>query len=371
MDIKITPSFRILFALLLLLSQSFLLLSNGFSTNQEESVTDPADLCLTNKVFSFPRGTSTMFLHHIWLEEIYVYFLHIELVTEHACDLNITLTCPDDTTNHIFSARLDWNEGFSTSYDIPIGLHFTGNYSFQFDIDADEVLNLYIKLEKQHQCLENIVPNVATESALYKVMRFQDKMEIRQSVRLKTDWMYRIYIQRVTPIAIQEDSEIKVDFYLESPNNLSYRILNDHTVPFYTEALLCHFGTAYEGLYRVNVKVLSKVEYVNIAYAIVSLHQISDMCPANNTGIVQIVDENHGDSGNTNCTEGCDSSNSTDPNSNLNETSIGDPNNPFGAIYSVPLDATLGIIAGVLIAVCAVIVVVVRSLNKNKQKLDI
>ncbi len=366
--IKVACKLAIALTVLLLVSHSILLVINGVAQDTGSEVNDQ---CLPDKIYAFPRGENTLYLNDLWLEEKFVYYLHIESVTEHVCTLDVTLTYPDGNPNHVFSARMGWGDGLYKSYDIPMGMHYTGNYSFRFDVDAEESLNLLIKLEKRHMCLENIVPNVASEAPLYKVMRFQDKMEVRQSARLKSDTMYRVYLQRVTPVADPELSDVMVDFYFESPDNISYRIFNDHVAPFYTQALLCHFGTATEGLYRVRVKVVSKVEFINVAYAIVEYGPISSMCVANNTGEVQIVDESHKDEGGVNCTEGdCDSSNSTSDDSTLNATDI-DPNNPFGATYEVPVDGSLIILGGVLIAVCAVVYIVFRGVKRNQQKLQV
>jgi hypothetical protein len=234
---------------------------------------------LIDKVYTFFTPEDELIFPEVYLEKEFTYTLWIEVVTPHNCTMNITLWDPDTMEFDIFHADLiqdDWRE-------IPFGTAFQGIYAIRFEVISINNINIYIRLEKGEQCLEEKVPSqLFNRKIFYRITRFTNGMSIVHHVELDTDVSYRCYIERVSSISLLNDSEVSVDYYFYDPNDIDFKIYYNITLPKVNELNYFNFGTAKAGIYIINLTVHCSVQAVNIAYTICWDYRIAD--PTNNTG---------------------------------------------------------------------------------------
>jgi len=95
---------------------------------------------------------------------------------------------------------------------------------------------------------------------------------------LKTDVSYKFHIGRVSAIGGEPISrEVGAYYDLTDPEGVEFTIYVNETMESVGEVLHFNFGTAIGGVYTVKIKIVCKVEVVNVAYAIAEDHSISSV----------------------------------------------------------------------------------------------
>ncbi|MFX0167322.1 MAG: hypothetical protein ACFE9V_18515 [Candidatus Hodarchaeota archaeon] len=279
---------KIVRKVLLFLIFTFFLCSFGIFNNAD-NLTDrdnlsTSDLILPDKVYAFLAPSDTLTFEGVPLQKHYKYYLWVEIVTPHNCTLTITLWDPEGMQFDIFENDLFYDPDLGRYYEIPFGTALEGNYTIEFSVIASENLNLYIRIERGPKCLYDIIPLEEIEDMeLYKVTRFSNGMSISHNVTLRTDYLYKFYVGRVSAISFKEDNEHNLDYFIYDPNNLEYKIyLNDSLSPI-NEVDTFMFGMATEGIYMISITIYNEVYYSNIAYAIIEHHKISHVIDPNQT----------------------------------------------------------------------------------------
>jgi len=299
MDIKkfvITLFFLMILMNLVLFST----MSNSSVINEEnpaqvQSITDPKksdELPLTDKVYNFTAPNDRLSFDN-YFDKHYMYNIHIELVTPHACTMNITLLDHDDKLFDIFDAPMFYTPEFGRCYDIPFGTVDSGLFTLTFETSSTLNFNLHILIEKEVKCLyDKMDPKYTSDEALefYDVERFYNGRDISEPIHLETDEMYKFYIGRVSAITIAESADIRVDYTITCPDGLLYVIYSNNILAGVDGISSFDFGTALEGTYTLQITIhimdvqdIEEPEWVNVAYAVSDDYTIGDAEDVNTT----------------------------------------------------------------------------------------
>lgn len=242
-------------------------------------------ITIVDKVYTFLAPDDVLFFKDMALKEDYTYYIYVEVVTPHSCELNITLWDPQSRHYDMFSSNLLYAIQGYESAEIPFGTALEGNYTFLFSMELNVNLNLYIRIEEGDLCLrDKIPPGDWSKMMFYRVTKFDDGTYIEHNVQLKSDTSYRFYFGRVSPIAAFENNKVHICNNITDPQDVEFNIYTNHTLAPIDEIQDYRFGTSIGGVYVIELQVQSEVEYVNLAYAIIEDYAISDLNDNNQTG---------------------------------------------------------------------------------------
>ena len=264
------------------------LLSNKYrinvnsNENGELTLTDApkanSEELLVDKVFTFLAPSDIQQFEDLYLYTGINYYVLVEIVTPHNCEINVTVVDPDSDIYQIFKTEVNISQG-DQWFEIPFGTALSGNYTFIFSVIAELNLNVYVKIsfDIEDKCLYDIMsPEVIANLKLYQINKFLTESVVEHNIMLKTDVSYKFYIGRVSAIGGEPISqEVGVDYDLTDPNDINFIIYRNDTVGNVGTVLHFNFGTAVGGVYTVKIKIYCKVDVVNIAYAIAEDYSIS------------------------------------------------------------------------------------------------
>jgi hypothetical protein len=206
------------------------------------------------------------------------YFVLLEVVTPHNCEINVSIMDPEADVYDIFRTEVNISQG-DQWYEIPFGTAIPGNYTFVFSVIAALNLNVYIKIhfDREDKCLYDIIaPEFINNMELYRVNKFFDGTFVEHNIMLKTDMSYKFYLTRVSAIGGNPiGREVGVDYDLTDPQDIEFIIYKNRTVGSIGTVLQFNFGTATGGIYTVKIRIYCLVDVVNIAYAIAEDQSIS------------------------------------------------------------------------------------------------
>ncbi|MFX0075088.1 MAG: hypothetical protein ACFE96_06580 [Candidatus Hermodarchaeota archaeon] len=233
---------------------------------------------LVDKVFTFLAPYDTLQFNDLYLLENLNYFVLLEIVTPHNCEINVSIIDPESDVYDIFRTEVNISQG-DQWYEIPFGTSIPGNYTFIFSVIALLNLNLYLKIHfnREDKCLYDIMaPEFINNMKLYRVNKFSDGTFVEHNVLLKTDVSYKFYLGRVSAIGGKPvEREVGVDYDLTDPQYVGFVIYRNRTVGSVGSILQFNFGTAIGGIYTVEIRIFCQVDVVNVAYAIAEDHSIS------------------------------------------------------------------------------------------------
>jgi hypothetical protein len=252
---------------------------------------------LTDKVYNFTVDDPMVIFNDVILfDKPYYYDIKVAVVTPHTCDLNITLFDPEDDPYEITYETNMIQDDYRI---IPFGTALTGNYTIIFKAILTENLNIHIKIEQWVKCLYDAIPSEEQQKIIYyNVRKFRNETTIVFNSTLKSDWYYKFYFQRVSPISINLSNYVVMAHDIVSSINIPYIIYD--TVPLGINITSYRFGTAVEGLYTMNITIYCDVPCVNIAFAVVERYRIADEIdpndddppppiPGNNTSGIDVI----------------------------------------------------------------------------------
>ena len=240
------------------------------NTSSEENLVD--------KVFTFLAPNDTLRFDDLYLLEKINYYILLEIVTPHNCEINITIIDPVLDIYEVFKTEVNISQD-DDWFEIPFGTAIEGNYSFIISVECAFNLNLHIKIsfDSEDKCLYDIIaPNFLQRMKLYQVNKFTDEMVVEHNTDFKTDTSYKFYIGRVSAIGgLIVENEVRVYYDIVDPDEIEFTIYQNETMGSVGTVLHFDFGTAVEGIYTVKIRIRCQVEVVNIAYAIAEDYQIS------------------------------------------------------------------------------------------------
>jgi len=233
---------------------------------------------LVDKVFTFLAPNDTKQFNDLYLLENLNYYVLLEIVTPHNCEINISIIDPDLDTYNIFRTEVNVSQG-DQWFEVPFGTAISGNYTFIFSVIAALNLNVYVKIhfDREAKCLYDIMaPGYINNMELYRVNKFYDGTMIEHNVMLKTDVSYKFFLGRVSAIGGSPiEGEVRVDYELTDPQDIEFIIYQNTTVESVGAVLHFNFGTAIAGVYTVRIKIYCQVDVVNMAYTIAEDYSIS------------------------------------------------------------------------------------------------
>lgn len=264
-----------------LLTNKFRINFNG-NGNVELTLTDApnasSEELFVDKVFTFLAPSDIQQFDDLYLYEELNYYILVEIVTPHNCEINVTVIDPDSDIYQIFKTEINISQG-DQWFEIPFGTALSGNYTFIFSVITELNLNLYIKIsfDREDKCLYDIMsPEFIANMELYQVNKFYDGTEVEHNVMLKNDVSYRFYLGRVSAIGGEPISqEVGAYYDLTDPEGIEFTIYANQTMKSVGEVLHFNFGTAVGGVYTVKIRIYCKVDVVNVAYAIAEDYSIS------------------------------------------------------------------------------------------------
>ena len=299
---------------------------------------------LIDKVYTFLAPFDSLTCDGNFLEAQYNYWILVEIVTPHDCQINVTIIDPEQEVYDAFGTAFNASQGDGW-FKFPFGTAIAGNYTFIFSVEAELNLNLLLKVsyDPEHdKCLYDILtPQDIAHLNMYNVTKFHDQEVIEHRVYLRTDYCHKFVIGRVTSIAGNLPSKwgFYADYDIEDPVGIPFKIYDNKSLPGVGSVAFFSFGTAVEGMYTVKIIIHCKVDIVNIAYAIVEDHKISTEDPCN-----------------------CTLPDPVEPPPDNNETTNGTTPQNY---YYIPIQWTLGFAVTTGIAVGALFVMV--SARKKRE----
>ena len=306
--------------------------------NQNDNLKTSSEQNLVDKVFTFLAPNDTLRFEEFYLLEKINYYILLEIVTPHDCEINVTIVDPVLDVYEVFKTEVNISQD-DDWFEIPFGTAIEGNYSFIISIECELNLNLHVKIsfDLQDKCLYDVIaPDFLERMKLYQVNKFVDGMVVEHNTAFKTDVSYKFYLGRVSAIGgLSVSEEVTVDYDVTDSNGIKFTIYQNETLKSVGEVIHFDFGTAMEGTYTVEIRIRCQVDVVNVAYAIAEDYQISTV------------------------------DNGTDPDPDpeplTNETAEG--------YFSVPIEWTLtfGISAGALLS----ILVVFGALKRRKDSVSL
>ena len=144
-----------------LLTNKYLFNFNG-NENIEITLTDApnasSEELLVDKVFTFLAPNDIQQFDDLCLYEELNYYVLVEIVTPHNCEINVTVVDPDSDIYQIFKTEVNVSQG-DQWFEIPFGTAVSGNYTFIFSVIAELNLNLYVKIsyDREDKCLYDIM----------------------------------------------------------------------------------------------------------------------------------------------------------------------------------------------------------------------
>ena len=293
----------------------------GLNTSSEENLVD--------KVFTFLTPNDTLRFDEFYLFEKVNYYILLEIVTPHDCEINVTIVDPVLDVYEVFKTEVNISQD-DDWFEIPFGTAIDGNYSFIISVKCALNLNLHVKIsfDSQDKCLYDMIALTFLERLqLYQVNKFINGTVVEHNIDLKTDLSYRFFLGRVSAIGgLSISSEVSVEYDVTDPEGIEFTIYQNKTVGGVGTMKHFDFGTAVEGIYTIKIQIHCQVDVVNIAYAIAEDYSISTI----NNGTVPNPDPD------------------PNPDPSTNETANG--------YFYVPMEWTLafGISAGALVAILTV-----------------
>ena len=297
---------------------------------------------LVDKVFTFLAPNDTLRFDDFILLEKVNYYVLLEIVTPHDCEINVTIIDPVLDVYEVFKTEVNISQS-DDWFEIPFGTAIEGNYSFIISVECALNLNLHVKIsfDSEDKCLyDMIAPTFLERLQLYPVNKFTNGTVVEHNIDLKTDVSYKFYLGRVSAIGgLSISNEVTIDYDVTDIEGVEFTIYQNKTVGNVGTMKHFDFGTAVEGIYMVKIQIHCQVDVVNIAYAIAEDYSISTV----NNGTVPDPDPD------------------PDPNPSANETA--------NSYFYVPIEWTLifGLSAGGLVA----ILVVFGAVRRKKDSVSL
>ena len=188
---------------------------------------------LVDKVFTFLAPDDSKQFDDLYLYKGINYYVLVEIVTPHNCEINVTVIDPDLDVYQIFKTEVNISQG-DQWFEIPFGTALSGNYTFIFSVIAELNLNLYVKIsfDSEDKCLYDIIaPKFLERMKLYQVNKFTNEMVVEHNTVFKTDTFYKFYLGRVSAIGgLTVENEVRVDYDVTDPDGIEFTIYQNKTV---------------------------------------------------------------------------------------------------------------------------------------------
>ena len=155
----------------------------------------------------------------------------------------------------------------------------SGGYIFEFYAVTEENLNIFIRVEKGEKVLfDKITPEGRDNLLVYETTRFYHDMHTTHKLLLKSDYIYKMYLGRVSPISgTITDSNgskliVRINYTITDHYDNIYTIFTNEALNSISSINKSVYVTYCAWLYTFNMSVRfseqDKLECVNIGLAI-------------------------------------------------------------------------------------------------------
>ncbi len=244
--------------------------TSSLHTSSEENLVD--------KVFTFLAPNDTLRFDDFYLFKSINYYVLLEIVTPHNCEINVTIIDPVLDVYEVFQTVVNISQD-DDWFEIPFGTAVEGNYSFIISVACELNLNLHVKIsfDSVDKCLyDMIAPQFLETMKLYQVNKFTNGMVVEHNLELRTDVSYKFYIGRVSAIGgLTVENQVRAFYDVTGSDDVVFTVYQNKTLGSVGTMLHFDFGTAIEGIYSVKIQIYCLVDVVNVAYAISEDYQIS------------------------------------------------------------------------------------------------
>jgi len=227
------------------------------------------DTIVIDKVYNFTVANPILeFNENIYLKKHYYYYITVSVVSPHVCNMSITIWDPEgdqyDITYETNMTQDDYRE-------IPFGVVLEGNYSFLFNAELTQNINIHITIERGDKCLyDKIELNEREDIIHYNMSKFYNGKTIEFSYDFGTDRYYKFYFERVSTISVELSNYVRIDHDILDPQGITFIIYRNESLGYSSY----YFGTAVGGFCTMNITLYCDVDWVNIAYAVVNKERI-------------------------------------------------------------------------------------------------
>jgi hypothetical protein len=261
--------FILIFSTMGLMSFPFVRILNA--TEYPEINASSSGGIVVDKVYNFSIADPQLeFDNNLLFTKHYYYQIFIEVVSPHACDMDVRIWDPEGALFFITSEN---NLTQFNSRMIPFGTVMDGNYSAWFTATLPQNMNIHIKIERRDKCLYDEIPVDEQENIqYYNVTKFNDNMNLEFTIECQSDMYYKFYFKRVSTISVELSNYVAIDHDVIDPQDITFQIYRNESLGM----LSYYIGTAIEGLYRVEITLYCDVDVVNVVYAVVEKEDISD-----------------------------------------------------------------------------------------------
>lgn len=337
----------LVFSLMILMGLFGTISPNGnsvgqYNENNGQLYSSSSENILIDKVYTFTVSNPILtFDSNIYLERSYYYHISVRIVTPHEGEMKIAILDPEGDR---YDITHETNMVQDNYRDIPYGAALSGNHSFIFEAILLRNLNIHIKIEKGEKVLENRI--FKDEIVIYNnISKFKtgDVFEFR--LFLKSDWYYKILIERVSTISKSlENKNVSMDHLLWDPSAIEFIIFENITLKYEDY----YFGTAMEGNYTIDIIIHIEVDVLctNVAFAVIEKGKISDIIDPNDPN------PDPPPSDDTAIDDGDSTLNSTQDTQSKIE-------------YSVPQEVTIAAMTGIGLSIVAISILVIYYKRKN------
>ena len=170
--------------------------------SQSDNPKTSSEQNLVDKVFTFLAPNDTLRFEDLNLFEKVNYYMLLEIVTPHDCEINVTIVDPVLDVYNVFNTEVNISQD-DDWFEVPFGTAISGNYTFIVSVACALTLNLHIKIsfDPELKCLYDVIsPKFLERMKLYQVNKFTNGMVVEHNTVLKTDISYKFYLGRVSAI---------------------------------------------------------------------------------------------------------------------------------------------------------------------------
>jgi len=107
-------------------------------------------------VFTFLAPNDMLIINNLSLEECYLYYIFIELITPYnVSTMRIRIWDSVNCKYEIFESEMFFEPDYGRYFEIPFGTALTGNYRIEFYIETVSNVNILINIEIGPKCLHD------------------------------------------------------------------------------------------------------------------------------------------------------------------------------------------------------------------------
>ena len=158
----------------------------NLNTSSEEVIWDS-----THTVFS---PNDQVFLQDLFFEEDWMYDFHLEVVTPHQCEVNITVTDPEGYQYIIFQGTIDQQQK-----EIQFGMVIEGAYNITLEVSTEFTLNLHLRIERTVSFIDLFDQD--NDILAFNSFRFSENEPLREiPLLLDPNSSYTFIVALVSPL---------------------------------------------------------------------------------------------------------------------------------------------------------------------------